>query len=224
VDKFEAVLFDLDGTLCRRTQDTETMYEQVFERANETQFGKPEELWAALSGPPDHDNSVEYYGAGFARLAAQHGQPSADPIALARELIAVVDDSQVSFLHGAQEALDAAESVGSVGVVTNGPAARQQPKLDALGITDRLETVVFAAELPRSKPHVLPFDRALNDLGVQPERTLYVGNSLEYDVAGGQNAGLAVAWLGDTTDTGAYTPEYVIDSLAELPAVVRGEQ
>ena len=52
---------------------------------------------------------------------------------------------------------------------------------------------------------------------------LYVGNSLAYDVAGAQNAGLPVAWLRGDEELGDYEPEYVIDSLAELPAILRGE-
>ncbi len=217
---FEAVLFDLDGTLCRRTQDTEALYARVFERAGEDPFGDPDELWTALSGPPDHDDPIGYYGAGFARVGAQHGRSDADMLALARELVAAIDDSAVELLPGAGAGLDAAAAVGRIGVVTNGPADSQRTKLDALGIGGRFDTVVFAAELPRSKPHALPFERALDDLGVTPDRALYVGNSLAYDVAGAQNAGLAVGWLRGDEDLGAYNPEYTLDSLADLPAIL----
>jgi len=231
VNRFDAVLFDLDGTLCRHSQDTHAMYERAFERAGEPPFGGPEQLWAALPDPPDHDDPIGYFGAGFARVAAQHGSSAADPgpsavdpLALARELLASIDDSDVTLCPGATKALAVAETLGPIGVVTNGPADRQQTKLDALGIADRLETVVFAAELPRSKPHALPFDRAVDDLGVSPARTLYVGNSLAYDVAGAQNAGLAVAWLQDDEGPGAYAPEYVLDSLGDLAALLNGDR
>ncbi len=224
MNRFDAVLFDLDGTLCRHSQDTQVMYERAFERAGETPFGGPEQLWEALSGPPDHDDPIGYFGAGFIRVAAQHGQFTVDPLALARELLAVIDDSDITFLDGAQDLLAAAETVGPIGIVTNGPADRQQTKLDTLGITDRLETVVFGAELPRSKPHALPFDHAVDDLAVSPDRTLYVGNSLEYDVAGAQIAGLSAAWLRDGEEAGAYSPEYVLDSLGDLTSILRSEQ
>ena len=220
---FDAVLFDLDGTLCQNTQDTHAMYERAFERAGESLFGEPAALWAALTGPPDHDDPVGYFAAGFARVAAQHGRPDADPLALARALQSTIDDRAVGFRPGAEAALDAAAAVGPVGVVTNGPERRQRAKLDALGIADRFRTVVYAAELPRSKPHAGPFERAVGNLGVARERTLYVGDSLAYDVAGAQNAGLPVAWLRGDEEVGDYEPEYVIDSLAELPAILRGE-
>ena len=220
---FDAVLFDLDGTLCHNTQDTQAMYEQAFERVGEPPFGEPAALWAALTGPPDHDDPVGYFAAGFARVAAQHGRSDVDSLALARALRAVIDDRAVGFLPGAEDAIAQAAAIGPVGVVTNGPEPRQRAKLDALGIADRFQTIVYAAELPRSKPHAVPFEQAVADLGVARERTLYVGNSLAYDVAGAQNAGLAVAWLRGDDEQGDYDPEYVIDSLSELSAILRGE-
>jgi len=220
---FDAVCFDLDGTLCQHTQDTHAMYEQAFEQAGEPLVGEPAALWDALSGPPDHDDPVGYFAAGVARVAAQHGRPDLDTLAVARALRSVIDDRAVEFCPGATDALDAASTVGPIGIVTNGPNARQQTKLDALGIVDRFETAVYAAECARSKPHAEPFEQAVSDLDVAAARTLYVGNSLAYDVAGAQNAGLPVAWLRGDDERGDYDPEYVIDSLAELPAILRGE-
>lgn len=220
---FDTVLFDLDGTLCHRTQDTEQLYEAAFDRVGERPFGGPEALWAALEGPPDHDDTVGYFGAGFARVAAQHGRSGVDTLALGRALLSLTDDSAVAALPGVDAALASARGLGSVGVVTNGPESRQQQKLDALGLADAFDTVVYGADLRRSKPHALPFERALDCLGATPEGTVHVGNSLAYDVAGGQNAGLSTVWLRDG-DPGAYTPEHVIDAMSELPAILQGER
>ncbi|SNR43332.1 HAD family hydrolase [Halorubrum vacuolatum] len=221
---FDAVLFDLDGTLCRRTQDTQAMYERAFERAGEVPFGDPDALWAALDGPPDHDDIVGYFGAGFARVAAQHGRSDADPLALGRALEEAIDDRAVELLPGAGEAVEHAATNGPIGVVTNGPERGQRTKLDALGIADAFDVLVYAGDLPRSKPHAAPFDRALDAVGVTPERALYVGNKLAYDVAGAQNAGLAAAWLRGDAEAGAYNPEYTIGSLTELPDIIRGDR
>jgi len=223
VASFDAVLFDLDGTLCRNTQDTHAMYEQAFEAVGEAPFGEPAAFWAALGGPPDHDDPVGYFGAAFARLAAQHGRSAIDPLALARALWSVIDDRAVEFVPGAEAAIQQAAELGSIGVVTNGPEARQRAKLEALGIADRFETVVYAAGLARSKPHAEPFEHAVGALGVDPERTLYVGNSLDYDVAGAQNDRSAGRVAPRRRGTRRLRSEYVIDSLEELPAILRGE-
>jgi len=220
VRTFDAVLFDLDGTLCRRTQDTGRLYRRAFERVGAEPFGDPESLWAALDGPPNHDDRAGYLGTGFARLAAQHGRSGVDPLALGAAMADLVDDSQVAMRSGAPAALTGAEAVGPVGLVTNGPERRQRVKLDALGITDRFDARVYASDLPRRKPHTDPFDRALRSLDVAPERALYIGNSLAYDVAGAQNAGLAVAWLGDGEEPDPYDPEYVLDSIADIESLL----
>lgn len=224
--EFDAVLFDLDGTLCRRTQDTQAMYERAFELVGETPFAEPAALWSALEGPPDHDDRIGYFGAGFARVAAQHGRTDVDPIALGRSLASVIDNRAVTLLPGTEAALESAARCGPMAVVTNGPKDGQRTKLDTLGITDRFDSFVYGAELPRAKPHSLPFDRALEELGVPAERALYVGNSLPYDVAGAQNAGLSAVWLRENSgdSAGSYEPEYVVDSLEELSAILRGER
>jgi putative hydrolase of the HAD superfamily len=220
VTRFDAVLFDLDGTLCRRTQDTDAVFAAAFDRAGTAPFAEPDDLWAALDGPPDPDDRVGYLGAGFARLAAQHDR-DVDPLTLAEAFVAGVDDTQVELTPGAERALDAAAATGSTALLTNGPTDRQAAKVDALGLAERVDAVVYAGDHPRRKPHAAPFERTLAALDVPAARALYVGDSLAYDVAGAHTAGLAAAWLADDgADPAPYTPEFVLDSLADLPEVL----
>ncbi|PSP41091.1 HAD family hydrolase [Halobacteriales archaeon QH_10_70_21] len=222
MSRFDAVLFDLDGTLCRRVQDAGAMYEAAFERAGVATFGEPAELWAALDGPPDPDDRVGYLGSGFARLAARYGRADADPLVLADHLTDCIDNTQVELVAGAEAALGRATATGRVGLLTNGPEDRQRTKVEALGVGDRFEVIVYAGDLPRRKPHAAPFERALAALETPADRALYVGNSLEYDVAGAHNAGLEAAWLRAAPDDGPgeYSPEYVLDSLEDLVDVL----
>jgi len=215
---FDAVLFDLDGTLIDRDQDVAAVYDAAFERAGVAPFAEPAALWEVLDGPPDPDDRVGYLGAGFARLAAQHDRPEVDPVALAVAFVEGVDNTQVSLVEGADAVLEATREAGSVGLLTNGPEHRQAEKVEAVGLAERLDTVVYAGDLPRRKPHAAPFERALAALDCPADRALYVGDSLAYDVAGAHNAGLAAAWLGD--DPGAYDPKYVLESLAGLPPLL----
>lgn len=224
VTGFDAVVFDLDDTLCRHTGDMAGAYRAAFDRVDTAPFGEPAELWAVLDGPPDPDDQVGYLGAGFARLAAQYDRPAVDPVALAEALGAEIDTAAVEFLPGAETVLETARSEGPVGVLTNGPADRQRGKVETLGLDARVDTVVYAGDLDRRKPHADPFERITADLDARAERTLHVGNSLAYDVAGAHNAGLQSAWLRtDGDDPGDYRPEYVVDSLAEVAAILRPE-
>jgi putative hydrolase of the HAD superfamily len=221
MSRFAAVAFDLDDTLCRHDHDVDALYREAFERAGIEPFGEPAELWPLLDGPPDPDDRVGYLGAGFARLAAQHGR-EVDPVALAEAFEAVADESRVAYLPGATEALTAAAAAGPVGVLTNGPEERQRAKVESLGLADRVDAVVYAGDLPRRKPHAEPFERLGAALSVDPREMLYVGNSLAYDVAGAHNAGLRSAWLRASPDDAAdpYQPDYVLDSLDEFAGVL----
>jgi len=217
---FDAVLFDLDGTLIRRTQDTAELYERTFERVGVEPFAAPEKLWAVLDGPPDPADEVGYLGAGFARLAAQHGR-RVDAIALAESFVDGVDNAQVVFRDAAEPALSAARGSAATAVLTNGPEHRQADKIEAVGLADRVDAVVYAGDMPRRKPHAAPFEATLEALSVPADRALYVGDSLSYDVAGAHNAGLAAAYLDDGDGPDPYDPEYVLDSLADLPPILR---
>ena len=217
---FDAVIFDLDGTLLTRTQDIDAVYEAAFERVDAEPFATPAALWESLEGPPDPDDQVGYLGAGFARLAAQHGRRDVDPLTLAAALVDGIDDRQVTFRPGAERALSAADAAGAVGVLTNGPERRQAPKVGAVGLDERVETVVYAGDMPRRKPHAAPFHAALEPLSLSPADALYVGDSLAHDVAGAHTAGMPVAWLDDGDGPGSYRPEYVLDSLADLSEIL----
>lgn len=216
-----ATLFDLDGTLAEHLQSGDRLYEGAFEVAGVDQFGAPTDLWAALDGPPTTRDRVGYLADGFATVAEEHGV-DADVRALAEGFVETVDFSRMAFLPGAEAAMTAAAETGPTALLTNGPEYRQATKLDALGIADAFDAVVFAGDMANRKPHRDPFDRTLDLLGVDHDDALYVGNSLEYDVAGAANAGIDVAWVpdGDDRDPGDHEPTYVLDSLHELPPVL----
>ncbi|WP_284010154.1 HAD family hydrolase [Haloarcula pelagica] len=215
------VVFDLDGTLCESTQDEATLYAGAFAAVDLPQFGAAEELWAALDGPPDPDDEQSYLAAGFRRLGAQHGHRQVPADELAAGLLDTVDRSAVAFREGADRALRAAGEHGPVGLLTNGPARRQRPKVESLGLADRVDTVCYAGDRPRRKPHPEPFVEVCETLGIAPEATLYVGDSLSYDVAGAHGAGLQAAWCPRSPgDSEGYRPEYVLNDIGDLVGVL----
>lgn len=218
-----AVVFDLDGTLCDGQQDEDRLYVAAFEAAGVTPFGAAEELWAALDGPPDPNDEQSYLAAGFRRLGAQYGHRQVPADDLAAGLLAAVDRSAVSLLPGAEQALTAARDHGPVGILTNGPEQRQAPKVSALGLEERVDAIVYAGDLDRRKPHPEPFETVCKAIETPATSTLYVGNSLAYDVAGAHGAGLHAAWCPwDSEDTGPgrYRPEHVLGRLDDLREVL----
>jgi putative hydrolase of the HAD superfamily len=62
--------------------------------------------------------------------------------------------------------------------------------LEQAGVGERLDAAVFSSEIGWRKPHPAIFERALELLGVAPERAIFVGDSLVNDVGGAAAMGM----------------------------------
>lgn len=85
----------------------------------------------------------------------------------------------------------------AVGVLTNGNLAAQSSKVKALGLEERVDSIVYARALGKQseKPATSAFRRSLDALGVTPTRALFVGDNLRTDIAGGSAVGMMTALL-----------------------------
>ncbi|MEV7140263.1 HAD family hydrolase [Streptomyces tauricus] len=121
-------------------------------------------------------------------------------------------------------------------VLSNSSLRVQDHKLRVLGVRDRFESVLCAAELGVSKPAAEAFHTACDALELAPHEVAYVGDHPEIDGRGAADAGLFSVWI-DRTGMSAVTPPAPdaapgppadplsglrrIVSLAELPAILR---
>ncbi|MFE2136308.1 HAD family hydrolase, partial [Streptomyces sp. NPDC059466] len=121
-------------------------------------------------------------------------------------------------------ALDALATSHRHAVLSNSSVHNQERKLRVLGVRDRFEALLCAAELGVSKPAAAAFHAACAALGLPPHRVAYVGDHPEIDGRGAAEAGLLSVWIDrDGTHTAAAGPPtgpHRIVSLAELPAVL----
>ena len=78
------------------------------------------------------------------------------------------------------------------------------------------------------KPHPITRELALDRLGCEPADCLVVGDRLDTDIALGADAGMTTVLVrsgvtdGARLERSAVTPDYVVDSLADLAAVLDG--
>lgn len=227
VTDIDAVFFDLDGTLVVDEQGFEEIHAGVFERVDVAPFFEPGDMRAVdYHSLPEVDGTGEqaFYEAVYrAVIANVGGDPSLAP-RLAAANAAVVDHTKVSLREGAETALVAAADRGPVGLVTNGTRAVQTTKLAATGIRDAFDVALYchADGDATEKPDPEPVRRAATAVETTPERTALVGDSLHDDVAGAHAAGATSVWVprGDPPDDPDPTPDYRLDSPAELPAVL----
>jgi putative hydrolase of the HAD superfamily len=82
-----------------------------------------------------------------------------------------------------------------LGLITNGPVRTQQPKIRQFGLERWMHVLVISEEVKLAKPDPSIFHLVLRQLGVLPERALYVGDSLEHDLVGAHAAGMDFAWM-----------------------------
>ncbi|WP_329123414.1 HAD family hydrolase [Streptomyces sp. NBC_01465] len=106
-------------------------------------------------------------------------------------------------------------------VLSNSATHHQERKLRVLGVRDRFEVLLCAAELGVSKPEPGAFHAACDALALEPHEVLYVGDHPDIDATGAAAAGLAAVWL-DRLDVGG-RPELIrITGLDQLPDLLRG--
>ena len=110
------------------------------------------------------------------------------------------------------------------GVVTNKPGYLSEALLQALRLRERSRSLVCGDTLAERKPHPLPMTHAARELGVPPERCLYVGDA-ERDIRAGRAAGMTTVAAAygyilpddNATDWGA---DHVVHSVGELLALL----
>ncbi|MHC3471898.1 HAD family hydrolase [Streptomyces sp. 7R007] len=120
-------------------------------------------------------------------------------------------------------ALDALAASHRHAVLSNSSLTVQDRKLRVLGVHDRFEVILCAAELGVSKPEAAAFRAACDALRLAPHEVAYVGDHPEIDGRGAADAGLLSVWIDrGGVYTGADVPAgpHRIASLAELPAVL----
>ena len=221
IDGVRAVLFDLDGTLVDSAPDMAAAVDRML---------------AELGREPAGEAQVRnWVGNGARRLVMRactgemDGEPDEATTERALKLFLGHYRERVcvhSRLYpGVCEGLDRLQADGyGLACVTNKPEALAHPLLAALGLDERLPVVVGGDTLAERKPHAAPLHHAMRALGATPGATVMVGDS-RADVEAGQNAGTRVVWVpygyhrGE--DIAALAPDATLDSIADLPGVLR---
>lgn len=103
-------------------------------------------------------------------------------------------------------------------VVSNTHEAELVPAhIAAMGVGHHFDTVLTSVEFGWRKPHPSIYAEALDRLGIDASRAVFVGDTYDADFAGPQAAGIR-AYLIDPAHAYDIPADQRLDSLADLPA------
>lgn len=214
--KPEMVLIDVDGTLVDSVPDLAFCVDEMMD-----QLGMPRRGEAAVR---------QWVGNGVERLVRRalinqlDGEPAdelydrAMPIFM--DLYAENTSKRSCLYPGVKEGLAYLKQAGfRLGCVTNKAEQFTVPLLRDLGIYDNFEVVVSGDTLPKKKPDPMPLLHAAEVMGVSPEQSMMLGDSMS-DVKAARAAGFQIVCMSYGYNHGVdirdSNPDAVIDSMTEL--------
>ena len=125
------------------------------------------------------------------------------------------------FLPGAEEALKSLSKKYKLYLASNGTARVQAGRLKSAGIIPYFQEIFVSEEMGYNKPDPAYFDACFARIpGFRKDRAMMVGDSLTSDILGGIQAGIATCWVNPHHKTGSIRPDYEIESIVQLEALL----
>ena len=125
------------------------------------------------------------------------------------------------FLPGAEEALQSLSKKYKLYLASNGTARVQAGRLKSAGIIPYFQEIFVSEEMGYNKPDPAYFDACFARIpGFRKDRAMMVGDSLTSDILGGIQAGIATCWVNPHHKTGENHPDYEIESITQLEALL----
>ncbi|MGB5398488.1 MAG: phosphoglycolate phosphatase [Gammaproteobacteria bacterium] len=214
------VLIDVDGTLVDSVPDLAWCVDEML-----TQLGMPVRGEARVR---------HWVGNGVERLVQRalvnqlDGMPDdalyQKALPIFQQLYSENTSKRSCLYEGVKQALDFLKATGvKIGCVTNKASQFTLPILRDLGIADYFELVICGDMVEKKKPDPMPLLQAAQQLGVAPQDSLMLGDSMS-DVKAARAAGFGIICMSYGYNHGEdirdYHPDAVVDSMAEVQSLV----
>ena len=231
----EAILFDVDDTLCATTEFALRARRNAIEAM----------IAAGVDVPPDRlmaeldeviaefsSNYERHFDKLLQRLAPERKSGPNRALIVAAGVAAYHDTKfrELRPFPGVPELLSDLRRKGvRLGVVTHGLSVKQAEKLVRLKLVDYFDphAIFISDEIGINKPNPKLYQTALRSLGLEASQAMYVGDNLENDVAPPKSLGMVTVWM---RISGRHTlrepdpvtmPDHTIESFEELRALLR---
>jgi HAD superfamily hydrolase (TIGR01509 family) len=212
-NRFEAVVFDLDGTLA----DTFSTVLRLFNRVMLDRTGRQWRLEEMLPyfGPPETVMFQRMFPA-----AELHEPMIADYFRFSRE-----DGHEIKPFDGIRELVSELKASGvKLGVFSAANAEAARIRVGHAGLLDFFDEVIGGDSVTNSKPFPDGLLHLMDRFDVDPAATVYIGDMVA-DVETGRAAGVttvAVTWGADSPKRlSAANPDHLIDDPRLLKPIIR---
>ncbi len=222
------LLFDLDDTLCDYATARDQRLRIAFHRAlaQSSQARRIDIDQLVIDSIAIHPHGAEHFG----DLFRQHGVD--DPVVAAT----ATTWYRTHRFHGLRLFADAEATLatlrsslpqpgGRIGLITNGPTEVQRAKIELLRIACLVDFIIISEEFGHWKPDLAIFAEALRLGGATAREAVFIGDSVEHDMAGARAAGIRSVWVNRTGRPWPAMeppPDFQIAALSDLPRLLGG--
>jgi HAD superfamily hydrolase (TIGR01509 family) len=204
-----AVLFDWDGTLLNSYAADVRAYLSMFR---------------ALNIKWTENEVAKHYSPNWLRVYRAAQLPRAKWLEADRLWAQAYKLEKPRLLPGARRIVHALSMNFALGIVSSGNRARVRRQLREFALAGYFSACVCSEDAPKKKPHPAPLELALKRMRLQPEHSVYVGDTAE-DIEMSRRAGVrAIGVLGPFPTEQrlrAAKPEILLDSIRDLPRHLR---
>lgn len=163
--KISAVLFDWDGTLVDSAAASYRCYQEMFRS-----FGIDFTL----------DDYERTYAPAFHKTYAEMGLPPDQYLEASRLWLEAYAAQRCELIDGVAHDLERLAKAGlALGIVTSGDRARVTRELHQLEVHRHFHAFVAGTDCEKKKPDPEGLLRAMKDMGVVAEESIYIGDSPE---------------------------------------------
>ena len=126
----------------------------------------------------------------------------------------------VELVPGVKEVLEPLSEKYRLGVVSNAMSEVPRQALERSDLRKHFISITISRDIGIRKPDPEIFRYALSNMGIESHEAVHVGDSLEEDIKGAENAGMKTIWIADGDEEIAIQPDFTIHSLRELTSLL----
>ena len=107
-----------------------------------------------------------------------------------------------------------------IGLVSNGRTKGQTAKINAGGISEFFSSICISESVGCKKPDAAIFQACLDELSVQPNEAVFVGDNPIVDIEPAKKLGMFTVWVKNPHFPAPVICDGIVTNICELPSVV----